>query len=389
MIWSSAGSWRARLALAGALLLLTVGAVLLAATRLSIEGRWRGLFLLTARDGRPLELRDDLYLGDAQRLVAGVSFDAARRWLRGTTAAPIPGQAALEVDFDEASGRGLVHNWLGDGRELVTIFGRYVDDEGGRPQGLFVGGATTDVAADFKRLDDSGMALHDARGWIHVWCSVNEAIWDREAEGIKLTYPSSWRFLGSRILSADRSRVVLQSSHELTLQRGKLRMDRVASFVAGEPFFRLEIKLTGLGPQVVRYGYVYGDEPWVGHFGSADGNVGWVDDAVVLYEGRVDPVAHRWAGILDLKSGVADYIEWVGPDVPDDAYFSNTPGDWVDAAEKKPLASNQVFVGMQWLGRRLAPGEGRTMGLLIGLAEADPITGRPRRPVAAAQAAAP
>jgi len=383
MTGSGQGSWRARVLVGAGIAALSAAGLLLATTRIEIEGRWRGLFLLRAHDGRMLELQDDLYLGDGSRLVAGVSFSRARRWIGATAPAPSPGEAALELDWDDRAGRGMVRNRMGDGRELVTLFGRYQDDVGGHPRGLFLGGAVPDVAGDLAHQDQSGMALLADGRWVHVWCNVNEALVDMDG-ALSTIPPSAFRFLGSRVLVQDARRVVLESNHEVTLRQGRLRMDRFAYFTAGRPFFRLGITITALGPGPVTYAYLYGDEPWVGRFGTSSGNAGWIDGAVIGIEGRLDPRRARWAGIVDLKSGFANYLEWLGDDFPDDVYFANQPGRFAEAAAAVPLASNEIFIGLQWVGRRLAPGEGRNMRLAIGLAEQDPATGKPRRPASAA-----
>ena len=383
MTGTGLGGWRARALLGAGLAALAGAGLLLATTRIEIEGRWRGLFLLRAHDGRMLELQDDLYLGDGSRLVLGVSFSRLRRWLGlAPTAAP-EGAAALELDWDERAGRGMVRNRLGDGRELVTLLGRFEDDVGGHPRGLFVGGAVPDVAGDPAHQDQSGMALHAGGRWVHVWCNVNEALVDMDGPHQTIP-PSAFRFLGSRVLVQDARRVVLESSHEISLRRGRLRMDRFAYFAAGEPFFKLGIRITALGPGPVTYAYLYGDEPWVGNFGDASGNLGWIEGTIVAIEGNVDPRESRWAGIVDLKSSYANYLEWQGDDLPDDVYFSNHIGKHATAAAVVPLTSNEVFLGLQWVGRRLAPGDGRSMLLVIGLADRDPATGKPRRPAAAA-----
>lgn len=378
------GGWRARAPLVAALAALAAVGLLLATTRIQIEGRWRGLFLLKARDGRMLELQDDLFLGDGSRLVAGVSFSRLRRWLGVGQGAFEPSRPSLELDWDARAGRGLVRNRLGDGRELVTLFGRYEDDDGRHPQGLFVGGAVPDVSGDLAHQDQSGMALHQADHWFHVWCNTNEGLVDMDVPGLRTISPGEMRFLGSRVLVQDPQRVVLESNHEITMARGRVRMDRFAYFTAGEPFFKLGVRLTALGPSPVVYSYLYGDEPWVGHFGTASGNYGWVADRIVLTESRIDTAAYRWAGIVDLRTGHANYLEWADGDQPDKLYFSNKAGHVADAKEHVPLDSNEVFIGLEWLSRKLRPGDERSMRLVIGLAGRDPDTGRPQRPPAAA-----
>jgi hypothetical protein len=336
-----------------------------------VSGNWQGIFLLVAKEGVRLELKDDLFLGDGSRLLGGISFSRVRRAFFG--AAPVVSSVPwLELDWDYAAGRGIVRNHFADGTELVTLFSRYEDSQGNQPHGLFVGGALPDVSADARNQDESGMSYHDSRGWHHVWCNVNEGIRD-DARG-EMSFPGQWKFLGARVLIHDRDRVVIESSHELPFSTGPVRMDRFAYFRAGKPWFKLGIRLVNAGDAPARYSYTYGDEPWVGHFGSSAGNVGWVRDAIVRTEGPLAPGGHRWAGMLDEPTGIADFVSWIGEDLPDVVYFANQPGLNL-ARTGAPLHSNEVFIGLEWLGRRLAPGDSSSMLLSLGLAQPPPSPG--------------
>ena len=268
--------WR-RLGFAAAA--LGLAALVAAATDVQISGNWQGVFLLRGAGERPLVLKDDLFLGDGSRLVLGASFSRIRRVVGRD--APAPGRAWLELDWDDG-GSGLVRNHLADGTELVTLFSRYADDEGKTPRGLFVGGALPDVAA-VQDQDESGMAFRDARGWHHIWCNVNELLLDLDSQ--QPWPPGSWKYLGARVLIRDPERVVIESSHEVPVAGGSLRIDRFAYFRAGKPWFKLGVRVVNTGERPARYAYAYGDEPWVGHFGSAAGNVGWLRDAIVRVEG--------------------------------------------------------------------------------------------------------
>jgi hypothetical protein len=362
-----AASRRARLGPPLALAALALAAGLAAATRIELAGHWQGLFLLAGRGPRPLELKDDLYLGDGSRLVAGVSFSRVRSAL-GRPGPPRGGQPWLELEWDEASGSGVVRNHLAGGEELLTSFARYEDDDGNRPRGLFVGGALPDVAASTTDQNESGMSFRGAGGWQHVWCNVNEGLLHR---GV-MTYPGAWRFLGSRVHIEDRDRLVLESAHEIDLGGGDLlRMDRFAYFRAGKPWFKLGIRIANAGERPVLFSYAYGDEPWVGQFGSAEGNVGWVDGGIVRTEELIDPRDLRWAGVLDEETRIANFISWVGEAVPDRVYFGNEPGS-KGLRLGQPLASNEVFIGLEWLNRVLQPGEQASMLLAIGLASLPP-----------------
>lgn len=365
----SAGS-RRRLALAVAG--IAIAGLFAAATRISISGHWQGLFLLQGKDGVRLELKDDLFLGDGRRLLWGVSFGRMRRLVAGTGAERAG--PALEWEWDEAEGNGIVRNHLGDGTELVTLFGRYEDSEGRTPRGLFVGGALPDIAAG-TFMNESGMAHRDARGWHHVWCNVNEGVYDSARRAI--SYPSAWRFLGSRVLVPDAARLVLESTHEVEVSGTILRMERFAYFRAGQSWFKLGIHLVNAGDASARFAYVYGDEPWVGDFGSAAGNVGWTASGLVKAEGPVDVEVGRFVGVYDVDSQTANFLAWLGEAKPDAVYFSNHPG--APVTRGAPLASNEIFVGAEWRVAQLPPGGSWSVLLAIGLAEVDREAG-PRLP---------
>jgi hypothetical protein len=364
-----------RLAPALAIVALGLAAALAAATRIELAGHWQGLFLLAGKGARPLELKDDLFLGDGSRLLAGVSFSRVRTALGRSGARMRSGQPRLELDWDEASGSGVVRNHLAGGGELLTSFARYEDDQGRTPRGLFVGGALPDVAAGDAQ-NESGMSFRDARGWQHVWCNVNEGL----LHGGAMSFPGAWRFLGSRVHIDDPDRVVLESAHEIGLGGGDLlRMDRFAYFRAGKPWFKLGIRIANAGDRPVQLSYAYGDEPWVGEFGSAQGNFGWVDGAVIRSEGVVDPREYRWAGVLDEETRIANFISWVGEAPPDRVYFGNAPGSQ-GLRPGRPLVSNEVFIGVEWLNRVIQPGEQVSILLAVGLAPFPPGADTPLLP---------
>ena len=352
---------------------LALLAALVATTKVTITGNWYGIYLLARPAGRPLALKDDLRLGDGPNLIAGVSFSG----LRAMVAADGPRRASLALEWNEEDGSGMVRNRLEDGRELVTLFGRNLDDEGADVRGLFVGGALPDVAGSAEQ-NQSGMALRDARGWNHVWCNSNETLYDDTSR--TFLPPGRWKFLGAEVvIDGAPDRIVLRSGHEVALPDGELRVDRFAYFKAGRPFFRLGINVMNLSDAPVRISYLYGDEPWVGEFGSAEGNQGWVEGEIVPTAGFVDPGTHRWAGVVDVDSGVANFISWDAAVRPDRVFFGNRAGTPRPADLGRPLDSNEIFIGMEWRTRTLGPGELLSLQLTLGLAELQP-NGIPRLP---------
>ncbi len=364
---------RLRARIAGVAALAAAG-ILAGTIRCDIKGHAQGLFLLRPAQGSRLEITDDLFLGEGSRLLVGVSFSPVRNLLR--RGAPLaPGEASLELDWDEVAGNGLVRNKLEDGRQVVTVFSRYDDSFGAVPHGLFVGGSLAEVAADESRENESGMAILDQHGWRHVWCNVNEVI-DDPRKGPQ--YPSAWKFLGSRVLVRDAKRVVLESSHELEIGGEPVRVDRFAYFRAGDPWFKLGIHVVNAGGAPVRFTYGYGDEPWVGNYGSGETNVGWVEEGIIRTVRMVDPKAHRWAGILDEREKIANFVSWGGEQTPSLIYFANHSGLGGETIGA-PLASNEVFIGLEW-DRTLRPGEDVSILLSLGVADMDRQTGVPRLP---------
>lgn len=369
-----APSRRSRARLGFAVAAMAAAGLLAASTRVSLTGHWQGLFLLRGKEGVRLELKDDLFLGDGPRLLWGVSFARVRRLVAGRGAGE-PGATRLDLDFDEAEGNGIIRNLLGDGTEVVTLFGRYEDSEGRTPRGLFVGGALPDIAADDHLQNESGMAYRDARGWHHVWCNVNEGVYDT-VQGVMI-YPSSWRFVGSRVLVRERERLVLASTHEIELSGTTIRMERFAYFRAGEPWFKLGVHLVNAGDQVARFAFLYGDEPWVGDFGSSAGNVGWTARGIVDREGFVETGEDGYAGVYDVDSRTANFLAWLGDEKPIAVFFSNRPAP--PRTRDAPLSSNEIFLGAEWKVSSLPPGGSWSLLLAIGLAEVDPVAG-PRLP---------
>jgi hypothetical protein len=347
---------------------LGVLAFALALTRVEVSGAWYGLYLLHGAGAAPLELADDLLLGEGNRVIAGVSFSRVREVtqsgdrLRG-------GDAWLESEWDAALGRGIVRNHLADGTELVTLLSRYHNggDDGEDRHGVFLGGSIPDVALDVSLQNQSGMAYRDRQGrWFHIWCNANEAIWD-VARGREI---DTWeyRYVDSHVVVHDARRVVIESEHEVFVSGVPLRMNRVAQFTAGAPYVLLGVTLENVGASPVRFMFLYGDEPWVGDFGVSAGNLGWTSDGVFADEARIDHVSHRWAGIVDTKSGKANFLAWLGKELPTLVYVSNAVGKIVPGV---PLASDEIFIGTEWHWE-LAPGDSRHLLLAIGMAGRDP-----------------
>lgn len=360
-------------------------------THFDITGRNEGLFLLHGRNTL-FEVKDDLFLGDGDRLIYGIDYDSpkflfARFFKRSKP--PEPGTPHIDVHWNCKDGSGYVMNYFGDGRKIFTSFSRFEDSDGLETHGLFVGGGLPKnvMGSDLGKMDETGMAYFNGKRWEHLWCNVNEGL--GSGKTMAPVTPAMWKFLGSRVLNSGKS-LAIESSHEAIVDDVPLRIDRYAYFRPGEPYFLLTIRLKNVGNQPVSYYYCYGDDPWLGGFGSSKGNVGWTKDRLYQYVGWVDTSKYTWAGYFDNGNPAAgeghnytnsaNFIEWIGDETPA-VYFSNDPMEYpTESNQNEPLKSNARFIGIQWGPRRLAPGEVEIYCLAIGMAWNDPQTGFPVKP---------
>ena len=71
----------------------------------------------------------------------------------------------------------------------------------------------------------------------------------------------------------------------------------------------------------------YGDEPWIGDFGSSAGDVGWMGKELIKTEREIDTDKNTYFGMFDYGNdlagemhnftGIANFIEWPKSDRPD------------------------------------------------------------------------
>jgi hypothetical protein len=378
-----------RFLLTGLAVVLPVLLIFFATVRIDIKGHFDGLFLLKGTHGWRYELQDDLYVGDGDRIIYSIDFDDPRFRISRSLHRRNPGTPYLYYEWDANDGSGFVRNFLRDGTQLLTCFGRFRDDDRQRVHGLFVGGGLPEsiIPGDNVYMNNTGMAYYDTNRWYHVWCNVNEGFIS-PLDNRPYT-PSSWRFLGSKVLDESDQTLVIASSHELILDGNPLRIDRYVYLDAGDTYFTLTLKITNTGIKPARYVYVYGDEPWVGNYGTSAGNVGWVKDRLIKYEEVLDTTKYSWAGIFDYGNDAigeehnytltANFLEWLGEEKPT-VYFSNDTEIHERAGRKVPLASDARFIGLQWGPRVILPGESVYYHLAVGMAGHDPKTGFPVKP---------
>jgi hypothetical protein len=360
--------------------------------RINYTGQCEGIFLLKGHGkGDALYvLKDDLYLNEGYRLVYALDLQDPKFVLYKLFNRHKPGTPYLYYEWDKKDGSGFVRNILPGGKQVLTCFGRFLDDDERDVHGLFVGGGLPEgvIGNDVEKMNETGMAYYDGKDWFHVWCTSNEDI--EAAPSMLQYYPSSWKYLGSEVLHANDEDLLIRSRHEVVINGVPLRVDRYVSFKAGSTYFILSIRITNMGARETGFSYTYADEPWLGHFGSSKGNVGWVKGSLVKYTGWLDSKKYSYTGFFDYGNdaagekhnftGIADFLEWYGSDKPS-VFFSNGADDYPSISNKEePLSSDERFLCLQWGPETLLPGESLTHVLAVGMAGNDPKTGFPVKP---------
>jgi hypothetical protein len=167
-------------------------------------------------------------------------------------------------------------------------------------------------------------------------------------------------------------------------------IDRYACFEAGKSFCTLSVTIKNTGTKAGKYIYMFGDEPWLGEYGSSAGNIGWAKDRIIQYASVLDASQYSYAGFYDYGNDaigeghnftmMANFIEWKSGYQPH-VYFSNFPGDFDPYESRKiPLSSNTRFLGLEWGPHVLEPGKSDTYNFAVGMAGRDPQTGFPVKP---------
>ncbi len=357
--------------------------------KFNFTGNYEGIFLLKGEPGALYELKDDLFLGEGYRYIWGIDFEDLKQFFHGLFEVEAGSEPHLVFEWNGNHGNGFIRNYLAGGKQLLTCFSRFIDDDGREVSGLFVGGGLPANVRDddIVKMNSTGMAFYDGVRWYHIWCNVNEGIFTSDATPI---YPSSWKYLGGRILHNGTKSLVLESSHEVTLDEEPLHIDRHAYFRAGETYFILQIIITNAGNKPVTFYYVYSDEPWLGNYGTSGGNVGWSGDGLHKYEGTVNSSKYNYAGLFDYGNDAigeghnftktANFLAWFG-EVKPAVYFSNSNTEELKNTNVKiPLYSNTRFIAVQWGPCTLPPGQSEIYTLAIGMADRDSKTGLPTKP---------
>jgi hypothetical protein len=350
-----------------------------------------GFFILKGTYGYWLELTDDLTPEDAPQLLWALPLYPFKKVVTPTLKTNERG-SHLDFKWDKKGGRGFIRNNWSDGRKLVINLGRFRETNGKYPSGLFIGGGLPPSDPDYRFLnnDATGMTYFNGLRWFHVWCNVNEGIVSPSAP-FQPSYPADWQFRGSWIREDKGTDLTIESSHTLTLTGVPLDFNRMLFYTIGNKYVILATKITNRGTVPVSMQYLYGDEPWVGNFGSSAGDVGWDAKGLLLSEHELDTKRSSFIGMFDYGNqlagethtftGIANFIEWDHAEPPDKAYVSNFSGGTMQGPKPMPLVSTtNRFIGLQWGPRTLNPGESFNFTIAVGMADNDTKTGMPKPP---------
>jgi hypothetical protein len=291
-------------------------------------------------------------------------------------ARPTPAGPRIENGWDPDTGRGslTIHTPAGE-RIEVHLQDRFPGYTGGLALG------SQDRPACVVHPADGGEAQA-------VWCAQDESLVLHTDDG-PLEYSFGWsenlgqgpdgvplHYLGGAIQSHDARGLLLAARHFAPpfLVERWLLVDPGGALL-------LRTRITNLRPAPLVFDWWAGEDPWVGRYGTADGDVGWAPGrGLILNEASLDPPP-RALGIADQPSGLANAFV-LGPDedhaapgrgtpTPDHVLFANrfahAPGE-VDPTRPLEAGSITAF-NVGWTDRGLEPGESWEVSYALGRAE--------------------
>lgn len=351
---------------------------------------YEGIFLFKGEHGAWLEVGDDLFPEESQRLLWGRSLTALKKVDSSGACASLD-NPCTNFEWNAAAGRGFIKTTYPDGKKLVINLGRFMDSNGRAASGLFIGGGLPPDDPDFSlyNKNETGMAFYDGRRYYHVWCNVNEGILDAAGHPI---FPSEWQFVSSRVLENSAHDLTIVSRHRVLINNVPVTVERFMFYQTGDRFVTFITNFKNVGSVPTSFTYMYGDEPWVGNYGTSAGNVGWLDGRIALTEMEIDTLRYNYAGMFDYGNTLAgeqhdnytmkaNFIEWQPESRPDVAYFANQFGRRAPEGKKVPLASldNRV-IALMWGPMVLNPRQTFSFTISVGMADNDPTTGFPVKP---------
>ncbi len=218
-----------------------------------------------------------------------------------------------------------------------------------------------------------------------IWCAQDESLRDR---GRDLEYSWGWsenlgtgpggvplRFLRGAVIGEGDDGVTLVSEHAAeplhVVRRARIRPDATVL---------MDVRFTNTAPHPFAFDLWTGDDPWVGEYGTAEGDRGWAGDAVFENERSLEPGSVGCLGVVDrsVSLGEATYAVanafCLSPATPqpDQVHFANRfAHGYDDVHPSQPLeGSTMTAFNLGWVDRELGPGETLHLGYALGLADA-------------------
>jgi hypothetical protein len=379
-----------RIVILVSLVLLVICALIASKITFSYHSDHEGIFVLKGQNGAWLEISDDLFPEQSNRLLWGKPLGLIK-YSESSGACGPSNKPCISFEWNEKSGRGFIKSLYPDGRKLIFNLGRFLDSDGRPVSGLFMGGGLPPSDPDYKQFDrnETGMAYFDGSRYFHIWCNANEGILDATNTPI---YPSQWQFVSSKVVESSPNDVTIVSRHRVLINNVPVNVERFLFYQNGDAFVTLVTNFINVGQAPTFFAYLYGDEPWIGDYGSSSGNVGWLKDRVALTEMEIDTSRYTYAGMFDhgnplagehheFHTQKANFIEWQPESRPDTAYFANQFGWYAPAEKKVPLNSkDKRIIALRWGPRTLNPGDSFSFTITVGMADNDPKTGLPVKP---------
>lgn len=371
-------------------LFLAVSTLVATKIKFNYHHGFEGIFILNGEKGAWLEICDDLFPEESQRLLWGKPLSYLKQ-VSSNEACTASNKPCANYEWNEKAGRGFIKLSYPDGRKLIINLGRFLDSNGKQTSGLFLGGGLPPSDPDYRLSDrnETGMAYYDGHRYYHIWCNANEGIAD--AVNTQIT-PSNWQFISSRVLESSADNVTIVSNHRVLVNNVPVIIERLLFYQTGNHFVTLVTNFRNIGTAPTTFSYSYGDEPWIGDYGSSAGNVGWLKNRIILRESEINTEQQSYAGMVDygnplagehheFYSRKANFIEWQPSNRPDLAYFANKFDAKDTIGKNLPLTSmTDRVINLIWGPDTLKPGESFSFTIAVGMADNDPKTGFPVKP---------
>ncbi|MFZ2951014.1 MAG: hypothetical protein WA003_16180 [Desulfuromonadaceae bacterium] len=349
-----------------------------------------GFFLFSGDKGYWLEISDDVRPEELDRLLWALRTTIFKKVIHAPVCTD-SSQSCLTFEWNKPAGNGYIKNIFPDGRKLLINLSRF-EENGAYPEGIFIGGGLPPSDPDYTSYNrnETGMAYFDGLRWHHVWCNANEGLENVDSPFTSLP-PIRWKYLGSQVLQNDSQSVTITSKHRVMLDGTPLELRRFLHYQAGDSYISLLTTVTNAGNTTARFIYSYGDEPWIGNYGTSIGNIGWYRDGLILHERSVDPVRYSSIGMFDYGNelagephtftGTANFIEWGAGSHPNKVYISNGEEVIENAPNPAPLSSpGNRILDLIWGPISLAPRQSFSFEIAVGMAANDPVSGMPVKP---------